>query len=638
MYSQNCIKCDSLTSLIASGKTDTIKVNNLNKLTRELIQNDSDSALNCAIKSLQIAEELKYEPGKALASKNIAMLHHYKGKFTEAKKYYFQAIDAYDKSNDLKGKGICYNNLGSVYTYEGNYPDAIDYYQKSLKIDEQFKDTNGIALSYMNIGLVHDEQKNYPKAIEYYNEASSLFKILTKRYPEDYSSMYGLAGCYNNKGLIYETLNNLDSALLSYENALLIMETLDNQKGMSICYNNMGNIYTQKENYTHAIELYSKALEIKEKISDKEGMISAYTNIGNLYLQLENYENAEFYLKNATKMAKELGALPRLSASLNGLVNYYESLNNYKEAFIYQKELNNVNDSLFNIEKNEHITEIETKYQTEKKEQEIAILNKDKQLQEVENKKQRYIIYTFLLGFFIIIVFVVLLLRMYRQKRIANNELKSTLKKLEETQEQLVESEKMASLGNLVAGVAHEINTPVGIGITASSSLKDEIKNFAQNFKSGQMTKKDLVEFLQNTYDTTSLILKNLERTGELVRTFKQVSIDQTIEEKRNFNLVEYTKDVISSLKPEINKNNVNIQVETPEEYEICSYPGAFAQIYTNLILNSITHGFSKDQNKEIIIQFSKTENHLSILYSDNGKGISKEIQSKIFDPFFTTN
>jgi signal transduction histidine kinase len=216
--------------------------------------------------------------------------------------------------------------------------------------------------------------------------------------------------------------------------------------------------------------------------------------------------------------------------------------------------------------------------------------------------------------------------------------LKNALDELKRTQKQLVESEKMASLGGLVAGVAHEINTPVGISLTASSVIIDKTESCAQLYQEDRMTPAILEDYLEEMYEAGNLVQKNMERTSHLINSFKQVSVDQSSEQKRAFKPKEYLHDVITTLKPKLNDKAITIDIQCEDDLVLESFPGVFAQIFTNLILNSIQHGFVDRDSGRISIDFHQTQTALHVEYQDNGKGIPEEILPNIFDPFFTTN
>lgn len=217
-------------------------------------------------------------------------------------------------------------------------------------------------------------------------------------------------------------------------------------------------------------------------------------------------------------------------------------------------------------------------------------------------------------------------------------ELQSTLEDLQETQYQLIESEKMAALGGLVAGVAHEINTPVSIGLTSASSMIDETKVMAEKYKENKISRSEFKEYLNTTNQFSKLILTNMQRTAEMVQSFKQISVDQSSEQERKFNLKTYTEDIIRSLYPRLKKHKINISVKMSDDIEINSYPGVYAQIMTNLILNSLIHGIVEDNILKINISSIHQNGELTINYSDNGKGIDTGNLNRIFEPFFTTN
>lgn len=219
----------------------------------------------------------------------------------------------------------------------------------------------------------------------------------------------------------------------------------------------------------------------------------------------------------------------------------------------------------------------------------------------------------------------------------ANRELQNTLHTLQTTQKSLVESKKMAALGGLVAGIAHEINTPIGIGVTAASHLAKETAELLLKINTNGLTKSDLHSYINVANEATSMILSNLQRSHELIKSFKGIAVDQSSEEKRSFKLKDYIQDILLSLRPKLKKVNHNILIYCPDDITLYSYPGAFSQIITNLLINSLIHAFDDDQKGSILIDIKQEDSEITLTYSDNGKGIEEKNLKKIFDPFFTT-
>lgn len=216
-------------------------------------------------------------------------------------------------------------------------------------------------------------------------------------------------------------------------------------------------------------------------------------------------------------------------------------------------------------------------------------------------------------------------------------ELELSMKTLVKTQEQLIQSEKMAALGGLVVGVAHEINTPVGVGITATSYLNKETIDIMELYKDNKMKKLDLEKYLDICRDSSDMILSNLKRAAELITSFKKVAVDQSSEDKRSFNVKKYISDILISLSPEIRKTKHKITLNCPEELELISYPGAISQVVTNLVMNSLIHAYNDGDEGKINFDIENYGGKIVFIYSDDGKGIEKNSLSKIFDPFFTT-
>lgn len=205
-------------------------------------------------------------------------------------------------------------------------------------------------------------------------------------------------------------------------------------------------------------------------------------------------------------------------------------------------------------------------------------------------------------------------------------------------QEHLAYTEKMSSLGSLVAGISHEVNTPIGIGLTASSHFIKLTTSLKNEYEMDNMSEESFSEYLKTSVELSKLMNSNLKRAANLVKSFKQVAVDQTSEKKRTFILYDYIQEILASLHNITKQENLDIVIYCDKNLEITSYPGVFAQIFTNLILNTITHGIDKKENTNIHITISKEKNRIKIIYADDGQGIKKEYLSKIFDPFFTTN
>ncbi|MBC3809705.1 GAF domain-containing protein [Undibacterium seohonense] len=220
------------------------------------------------------------------------------------------------------------------------------------------------------------------------------------------------------------------------------------------------------------------------------------------------------------------------------------------------------------------------------------------------------------------------------QQNIALNE---ALSALQEAQIELVRQEKLASLGSLVAGVAHEINTPLGICVTATSHLIEEVRLTRKDILAAQFDDTQRDEFLDILDQSLRILSTNTKRAAALVRSFKQVAVDQTSNDKRKFQLHSYLNEILISLQPKLKGRNIDIRIDCPRELTIDSFPGAISQILTNFVMNSLTHGFENKDEGEILIVFEVDGVDLKFLYQDDGHGMDSEGLSKLFDPFYTT-
>lgn len=219
-----------------------------------------------------------------------------------------------------------------------------------------------------------------------------------------------------------------------------------------------------------------------------------------------------------------------------------------------------------------------------------------------------------------------------------NAALNQALTQLQEAQTELVRQEKLASLGQMVAGVAHEINTPLGICVTATSHLVQELKLTREELAAGEMTEDSLEAFFDVVDQSLRIMTTNTQRAASLVRSFKQVAVDQSSDNIRKFNLCKYVGEILLSLQPKLKGRPVKVEVDCPPELEVDSFPGAVSQIVTNMVVNSLVHGFERDQPGKITIRARMEEDDMIAFdYGDDGAGMDADTLAKMFDPFFTT-
>ncbi len=225
------------------------------------------------------------------------------------------------------------------------------------------------------------------------------------------------------------------------------------------------------------------------------------------------------------------------------------------------------------------------------------------------------------------------------EQRVAERttELQHALDILQKTQEQLIQSEKMALLVSLVAGIAHEINTPIGVGLTAASHLQETTREFQHAYEQNVVKRSDLEAYLRTATEASQILMKNMHIAAERAQSFKEMAVDQASGAKHRFHLKSYLDEIMSNLHPALEKAACQIVITCPDDLEIESFPGAFSQIISNLAMNSLMHGFEDMRGGEIRIDVTYEKPTVILTYSDNGKGMNQEQCARVFEAFYTT-
>ena len=216
-------------------------------------------------------------------------------------------------------------------------------------------------------------------------------------------------------------------------------------------------------------------------------------------------------------------------------------------------------------------------------------------------------------------------------------ELRAALTELEQARDRLVQSEKMAALGQLVAGIAHEINTPIGVALTAATHLGERTSQFSRDFAAGQMKRSDLANYVELAGQSTELLQFNIQRAARLIQSFKQVAVDQASEQRRRFELHDYLDQLVTSLRPEARRLKHTVELDCAPGIEMNSYPGALAQVLSNLVSNAMVHAYPEGVGGAIRVAAEQQGSQVSFSVSDDGRGIPAEDLGRIYDPFFTT-
>ncbi|MBV9983561.1 MAG: HAMP domain-containing histidine kinase [Bradyrhizobium sp.] len=223
--------------------------------------------------------------------------------------------------------------------------------------------------------------------------------------------------------------------------------------------------------------------------------------------------------------------------------------------------------------------------------------------------------------------------------RASKEKAESALFELNTAQQNLIDAERLAALGGLVAGVAHEVNNPIGISLTVASSFARRSEIFETDLRSnGALRRSQLEEFVRTSRDAAQQLVANLHRAAELIQSFKQVAVDRSHAERRQFNLSEATDQIIASLRPVLKRAPIGLSVDVPEGLIIDGYPGSYGQILTNLFLNAVSHAFADGRSGTIAISArARGADDVEINFTDDGAGMTPDVQRQAFDPFFTT-
>lgn len=386
---------DSIKTLLSMAKVDSTKVNLMNALSKSYFSGNPDTAIKIGLVSKNLAEQIKFKPGQALALKNIGIANYLQGKYIDAINAWREAEAVYKSIGDKKGVANMLSNQGAVYFNQGDDAKSLEIHLQSLKMSEEINDTLRIVTSLTNIGTVYlNKQATYKKALDYFLRAYPLSKAIDDKYMIGTSTV--------NLGEIYYKLNDDSTAMIYLNEALKAYEGTEN---LPYALNYLGRVYTRQKQFEKAIEEHKKALSIAEKLDTKLDMTQSLVALAQAYFAKGDISQSIEVFKHAVDVGRPLNATTEIKDAYQGLAASYAQRKDFINAFKYQNLLLAIKDTIYNINTDKKLGTLQFTFDLEKKESQINLLTKDKQIQEQVIHRQKLIRNGFIGGFLVVGIF-----------------------------------------------------------------------------------------------------------------------------------------------------------------------------------------------------------------------------------------
>ncbi len=432
-YAQNTRTLE-LQKTLESAKADTSKANLLNQLSSEFQSNDPIKAMEYANQALSISEKVNYKSGSAYSFINIANIYINRGEYELGLKNYKKALAIRVEIGDREGEGKAMLGIGNVYLALGNYNKALQYYLKSLHISESLNKSRDIGNCLNNIGAIYYYQKNLGKASDYWQQAITYYELLGEK--DD------IIACLSNIGNVYSEQNKTDKALEFFNRALKLSVEIGDKEQISGAHINIGSVYVNEGFYPLALKEYLSALTLVEELGKMQDKALLLKNIGEIYRKEKDYNKAIISLDSALAISKQIQSTEKMKLCYEELANIYEASGDFEKAYINHQLFMYAKDSLLNEESSKQIAEMQTKYDTEKKEKENQILKQTVDIQDLNSNRQRIIIYSVSALSVLLVSLAFFIFRGYKQKQKANLQLEEKNLQIEEKNKIVEEKNK----------------------------------------------------------------------------------------------------------------------------------------------------------------------------------------------------
>ena len=573
---------------------DRERVDLLNAAGEGLAVDDPRQALNYAAEALQLAETLSYERGRGYALGVSGFAHYMLSDHEQAGPLFFQAKEIMEELGEAEGLARVLSGLASVQQSLGNFEQAFSYAFQALKILEKVGNQRGVGWCLNGIGTGYHEMGDYQKAIDYQLRSLEIFE----KFDEKVGEARALCGI----GTIYQSLGDAELARLYHLKSLDIFRAINNRIGEARALNDLGLIFQSLGDLEQARSYLEEARQIRVQIGNRQAESTSLINLGKLYLQQEQLEEALELLHRALEIAEAIKVKPRIYQAHQALSLVYEKYGDLAKALAHYKAFQEVRDEVSGDEAGARLRNLQIAFEIEKSQREAEITR----LRNVELKEK-------------------------------NEQLEKLLAELQATQGQLIQSEKMAALGSLVAGIAHEINTPIGAIKSAADVSGRCIATIAASLQRAPSLEalqqdKQFVRALKALEDNNGVSDTASERILKIVKSLKSFTrLDQA--EFQKADLHEGLESALTLLEPEL-RERIEVQRAYGDIPLVYCYQGEINQVFMNLLTNAaeaikgrgiISIHTSRSGAREVAVQIR-----------DNGVGIPESRLGDLFTPKFS--
>jgi len=511
--------------------------------------------------------------------------------YPQAMGYYKQSYDKYKEINDVAGTALLLNNIGFVYEALSKYKEALEYYLKSLYQYEQIDDKDGMASLLNNIGNVYQAISNYDRALEYLQKARDMYL--------DLGDSSGVAIAIHNIGIIYHDLGDYDKALEYYFQSMQTDIDQNDKMGISASYNNIAVVYDEIDELDKSLDYYNRSLALSEDIKDRYSIANTINNKGFLLLKMKKTDDAFIHFTKALKIAQEISAQELIKESYDGLSQYYQDQKDFQKSLEYYILCEDIEDSLFSINTQKQISELQLQYDLESKEREISLLQKENEIKKLQLNRQKNLRYFFIAIFIFLVLIILLTYYAYITKKRMTTNLLEEIEERTKIEEQLKLSLKEKNV--MLKEIHHRVKNNMQI-ISSLLSLQ------AQHIKDEESLQ--IFNDSQDRIRSMALVHEKLYQSSDFS------SIDFS----------EYVHDLVSSIhQPKLTNIETDIDVENIVIDINKAVPCGL--IINELITNAFKHAFPNNQEGKIKItmKLDDTETYILVI-SDNGIGLPDDL------------